>query len=362
MAVRSGRGARSFGGADEQASEDLRELADVSTMNMQLTAVAAAAESTQHVSDAAIDAAIAAHPRSSDAAIAASLSPSRLFQEFSSACSTFLDQARQSFNAVEPPPRSRDLRSPSSVSESEVDWIGAPSAATARSPVQVDRYGDGTLTTMRAEEQQDDLKRSVGETYVESGGGASRSCAFRFDSTAEMAQIDRKLQVLEASPKSRSLCGSQLRFDGGIFGEDASSLSLRRESLMGALVKRGWSEAVIDSEVEMHLAKIGKSSKPNAGATPLKKNRRMVKAKSSKMRPKSALRKKASRIQQKSGGASSAIDRPVVVSLFDKSKLGEIASIDLELGGCDGCLLLSKRDSLSHRRAVAMGALAERGA
>ena len=239
------------------------------------------------------------------------------------------------------------------MSESEVDWIDAPSAGTARSPVHVDRYGDGTLTTMRAEEQQDDLKRSVGETYVESGGGASRSYAFRFDSTAEIAQIDRKLQVLEASPKSRSLSGSQLRFDGGIFGEDASSLSLRRESLMGALVKRGWSEAVIDSEVEMHLAKTG------IGATPLKKNRRMVKV---KMRPKSAKRKQASRIQQKSGGASGAIDRPVVVSLFDKSKLGEIASIDLELGGCDGCLLLSKRDSLSHRRAVAMGALAERGA
>ena len=134
-------------GSDDQASGDLRELADVSTMNMQLTAAAAAAESTQHVSDAAI---------------AASLSPSMLL--FSSACSTFLDQARQSSNAVEPPPRSRDLRSPSSVSESEVDWIDAPSAATARSPVQVDRYGDGTLTTMRAEEQQDDLKRSVGET------------------------------------------------------------------------------------------------------------------------------------------------------------------------------------------------------
>jgi hypothetical protein len=50
------------------------------------------------------------------------------------------------------------------VSESEVDWIDAPSAGTARSPVHVDRYGDGTLTTMRAEEQQDDLKRSVGET------------------------------------------------------------------------------------------------------------------------------------------------------------------------------------------------------
>ena len=84
MAVRSGRGARSFGGADEQASEDLRELADVSTMNMQLTAAAAAAGFSSIVIED--------------------------FQQ---------------------------------------------------------HVSDGTLTSMRAEEQQDDLKRSVGEVYVE---------------------------------------------------------------------------------------------------------------------------------------------------------------------------------------------------